>query len=405
MNIPENGSIDSWLAQETPEPVLEPELPIVDPHHHLWDIRTTATEPLSSFEQKVYLCDELTADIDASGHNVVQTVFAQCGAFYRADGPEEMRCVGETEFVQGIAAMSRSGIYGTARLCTGIFGAADLRPGKAVEPVLQAHLAASANFRGIRSAYPGDLNPLFQEGYALLSKYQLSFDNYSPDYQRLPVLAKLAAAHPEVPTVLFNHEGTTPGRVLERSIGQEFLSLKGHHWQDLDVAYEVKPVSGRPYRSWRLQRDYQNEMKGRNVIAVFDPTRHAVRVRSYTFSFYAGPDDPRVPTLDPSAGVDSAGVRRLNLLDPARVKVHPTPTHPTCGNEGARRPAPWTPMQCPNVDDSDRLYPELFYPIPEILPRSSDNCPDVFNLDQTDRDRDGLGDACDPDPTRAAGLR
>ena len=218
MNISENGSIDSWLAQETPEPVLEPELPIVDPHHHLWDIRTTATEPLSSFKQKVYLCEELTADIDASGHNVVQTVFAQCGAFYRADGPEEMRCVGETEFVQGIAAMSRSGIYGTARLCTGIFGAADLRPGKAVEPVLQAHLAASANFRGIRSAYPGDLNPLFQEGYALLSKYQLSFDNYSPDYQRLPVLAKLAAAHPEVP-VIVNHLG---GRIDPRADGDAF---------------------------------------------------------------------------------------------------------------------------------------------------------------------------------------
>jgi len=218
MNIPENGPIDRWLAQEAPEPVLEPELPIVDPHHHLWDIRNTETEPLASFEQKVYLCEELTADIDTSGHNIVQTVFAQCGAFYRADGPEEMRCVGETEFVHGIAAMSRSGIYGTARLCTGIFGVADLRPGKAVEPVLQAHLAASANFRGIRSAFPGDLNPLFQEGYALLGKYRLSFDNYSPDYQRLPLLAKLAAAHPEVP-VIVNHLG---GRIDPRAGGDAF---------------------------------------------------------------------------------------------------------------------------------------------------------------------------------------
>ena len=218
MNIPDNRPIESWLAQETPEDVLEPELPIVDPHHHLWDIRTTQTEPLASFEQKVYLCDEITADIDASGHNVVQTVFAQCGAFYRADGPEEMRCVGETEFVHGIAAMSRSGSYGTTRLCTGIFGAADLRLGKAVEPVLQAHLAASANFRGIRSAYPGDLNSLFQEGYALLGKYQLSFDNYSPDHQRLPVLARLAAAHPEVP-VIVNHLG---GKIDPHAEGNAF---------------------------------------------------------------------------------------------------------------------------------------------------------------------------------------
>ena len=94
----------------------------------------------------MYLCEEMAEEITASGHNVVQTVFAQCGAFYRADGPEEMRPVGETEFVQGIAAMSRSGRYGDARLCTGIFSTADLRLGKAVEPVLQAHLAASPNF-------------------------------------------------------------------------------------------------------------------------------------------------------------------------------------------------------------------------------------------------------------------
>jgi len=206
MTISENAAIERWLAEETPEPVLEPELPIIDPHHHLWDIRTTDTEPHSSFEQKLYLCEEITADIDQAGHNVVQTVFAQCGAFYRADGPEELRCVGETEFVQGIAAMSRSGIYGPTRLCTGIFGTADLRPGKAAEPVLQAHLATSANFRGIRSGFPGDLNAQFLEGYTLLGKYELSFDNYSPDYQRLPVLARLADTQPDVP-VIVNHLG------------------------------------------------------------------------------------------------------------------------------------------------------------------------------------------------------
>ena len=70
--------------------MLEPDLPIVDPHHHLWDLRTATTEPFLSFEQKVYLCDEISDDITTSGHNIVQTVFAQCAAFYRADGPE--RC-------------------------------------------------------------------------------------------------------------------------------------------------------------------------------------------------------------------------------------------------------------------------------------------------------------------------
>ncbi len=150
MNYPENEALERWLSQETAETVLEPELPIIDPHHHLWDIRSTTMEPHASFQQKVYLCEEITNDIQAAGHNIVQTVFAQCGAFYRADGPDEMKCVGETEFVQGIAAMSRSGIYGATRLCTGIFGTVDLRLGTGAKPVIQAHLAASPNFRGDR---------------------------------------------------------------------------------------------------------------------------------------------------------------------------------------------------------------------------------------------------------------
>ena len=202
MPYPENTPLEEWLAWETPEDVLEPDLPIIDPHHHLWDMRGEQ----APWEQKVYLCEEMAEEIRTSGHNVVQTVFAQCGAFYRADGPEEMRCVGETEFVHGIAAMSRSGKYGSARLCTGIFSTADLRLGAAAEPVLEAHLAASPNFRGIRSPFPSDLNAEFQEGYALLGKHNLSFDNYSPDYERLPALAQLANAHPEVP-IIVNHLG------------------------------------------------------------------------------------------------------------------------------------------------------------------------------------------------------
>lgn len=202
MPYAENAPLEDWLAQETPEDVLEPDLPIIDPHHHLWDMRGEQ----APWEQKVYLCEEMAEEIRTSGHNVVQTVFAQCGAFYHADGPEEMRCVGETEFVHGIAAMSRSGKYGSARLCTGIFSTADLRLGAAAEPVLEAHLAASPNLRGIRSPFPSDLNAEFQEGYALLGKHNLSFDNYSPNYERLPALARLANAHPEVPIVV-NHLG------------------------------------------------------------------------------------------------------------------------------------------------------------------------------------------------------
>jgi len=206
MTHPENKALDNWLAKQRPEVVLEPDRPIIDPHHHLWDLRRMSGEPLDSFQQKVYLIEEMTNDITQSGHNVVQTVFAQCMAFYRLSGDPTLRSVGETEFANGIAAMSASGLYGPSRLCTGIFSEVDLRNGQDAEPALQAHIAASANFRGIRGLFPSDLNDEYLAGYALLAKYDLSFDNYSPDVRRLSVLAELASRQPEVP-VIVNHLG------------------------------------------------------------------------------------------------------------------------------------------------------------------------------------------------------
>ena len=202
----ENTLIDEFQGRGPEEEVLEPELPIIDAHHHLWDIRTTENPAVKRFEQKFYLCEEITSDINRSGHNIVQTVYAECGAYLRADGPAAMRCVGETEFAHGISAMSRSGIYGNARLCSGIFGWADLRAGAAVEPVIQAHLAASPNFRGLRTPMPRELHDSFVDAMAVLAKYNLSYDNWSPDYQRLPRLAKLARAVPDV-TIIVDHLG------------------------------------------------------------------------------------------------------------------------------------------------------------------------------------------------------
>ena len=135
---------EAWLATAVPEPILDPELPIVDPHHHLW---LRGDHP--------YLLDELLADLN-TGHNVVATVFEECGSMYRAPnmsngGPPEMRPVGETEFVNGVAAMSDSGLYGPTRVAAGIVGTADLRLGDAVAAVLDAHLVAGGGrFRGIR---------------------------------------------------------------------------------------------------------------------------------------------------------------------------------------------------------------------------------------------------------------
>ena len=129
-----------WLAQ-VKEEIIEPDLPICDPHHHLWDTPTDR-----------YLLDEILEDTNG-GHNIVSTVFVECNSMFRAGGPEALKVIGETEFVQGIAAMSASGRYGNTRVANGIVSHADLTLGADVRPVLEAHIAASNNrFKGIRHA-------------------------------------------------------------------------------------------------------------------------------------------------------------------------------------------------------------------------------------------------------------
>jgi len=112
----------------TREAILEAELPIVDPHHHLWDRPTEILKDLPPSDHGFmdiikrvprYLLDELLADL-RSGHDVRATVYLECGAMYRADGPEVLRAVGEIEFVNGVAAMTASGLYGPVRACAGI---------------------------------------------------------------------------------------------------------------------------------------------------------------------------------------------------------------------------------------------------------------------------------------------
>ena len=116
---------EDWLDRRK-EPALEPELPIVDPHHHLW-VRPGWR----------YMLDDFLADA-RTGHNIVATVFVQANSMYRNSGPVEMRPVGETEFVNGMAAICASGYCGKTKVAAGIVGYADLRLGSRVEPVLAA---------------------------------------------------------------------------------------------------------------------------------------------------------------------------------------------------------------------------------------------------------------------------
>ncbi len=143
---------NEWLAL-TKEPTLEPEIPICDPHHHFWESRP---EP-AAYQR--YLLPELADDLN-SGHNVRSTVFIEVRSKYRADGPPEMRPVGEVEFVEALAESSATGQYGPARAAAAIIGHADLKLGGRVEPVLEALLAASPKrFRGIRYSCSWDPHP------------------------------------------------------------------------------------------------------------------------------------------------------------------------------------------------------------------------------------------------------
>mgnify|MGYP001819470180 FL=1 len=190
-----------WLARYTEE-ILEPDLAIIDPHHHLWD------RPGNR-----YLLDDILADTN-SGHNIVATVFVQCRAFHKGDGEEAMKPVGETEFVAGVAAMSESGAYGATRLCEGIVGHADLTLGADVERVLEAHQrAGGGRFRGIRHivAWEADkvlMNPAysplqhqladetFRDGLKTLGRMGLTFDAwlYHPQIDDLTAAARACPA-------------------------------------------------------------------------------------------------------------------------------------------------------------------------------------------------------------------
>jgi predicted TIM-barrel fold metal-dependent hydrolase len=201
---------EEWLRQWD-EQILEPELAIVDPHHHLWDRGGWR-----------YLLHELLEDLN-SGHRIIATVFLQCRSMYKAAGPAESRPVGETEFVNGIAAMSASGGFGPTRVCSGIVGYADMRLGSRVSDVLEAHIrAGGGRFRGIRhtTAWDADstvVNPAnvappwlmadnaFREGLKTLTALGLSFDAwlYHP---QIDELTDLARALPDTRIVL-NHVG------------------------------------------------------------------------------------------------------------------------------------------------------------------------------------------------------
>ena len=213
------------------EAIIDPDLPIIDPHHHLWDLRPLMNafpQPRHDFIETLvdaayYTFDALHSDTH-SGHNVVGTVFMECGAFYDPSRGDAFKTVGEVEFVNGVAAQGASGLYGNYRPCAAIIGHADLALGDGAAEVLEAlKAAAPERFKGIRHQGAWDSDPAtlgppfhapdglyldskFREGFAHLGRLGLTFDAWVLEPQ-LPDVVDLARAFPDQPICL-DHCGT-----------------------------------------------------------------------------------------------------------------------------------------------------------------------------------------------------
>ena len=196
---------------------IDAAMPIVDPHMHFFHRG-----------ENRYLVEEFARDVVQSGHNIEATVAIECKAFYRAGGPEDLRCIGETEFFVGMAALCESGKYTRTRGAAAIVPFADLMLGDAVRPVLEAHIeAGNGRVRGIRQPSKWDadpvvrgtygpqraglyLEPAFRKGLAVATSLGLSFDA-SVYHPQLPDLVDLVRAHPDANIILI-HSGSPVGR-------------------------------------------------------------------------------------------------------------------------------------------------------------------------------------------------
>lgn len=198
-----------WRAQLR-EDIIEPERPIIDAHHHLWNRPDDR-----------YFLDDFLADA-RTGHNVVASVFVECGQMYRKGVEPLMAPIGEVELVNGIAAMAASGNFGNILVAAGIVGTADLTVGPDVARILDAQIQASPRYRGIRLTTkwdadedlntgrylipPGIMKDAdFRAGFAMLGPRKLSFDAMIYQTQILE-LADLARAFPDT-TIVLNHIG------------------------------------------------------------------------------------------------------------------------------------------------------------------------------------------------------
>ncbi|NTZ41583.1 amidohydrolase family protein [Altererythrobacter sp. SALINAS58] len=254
-----------------PEEIIEPELPIIDPHHHLWDLRPIIPafpEPRHDFLEAIsgaayYTFDALQADTkggSAEGHNIIGTVFMECGAFYNPAYGDADKVVGEVEFVNGVAAQGASGLYGTYRPCATIIGHADLARGDAARSTLERlQQAAPERFKGIRHAAAWDANAdvlgppfhapeglyesdAFRKGFRHLGQMGLTFDAWVLEPQ-LPDVIALARAFPDQPIIL-DHCGTPLNIASYRGTLPEYFERWQKNIRDLGTCENVSVKLG-----------------------------------------------------------------------------------------------------------------------------------------------------------------
>jgi len=203
------------LKEPRQEAVLEPDLPMCDAHHHLWE-----------YPGNVYLGKNLIEDIDA--HNVVQTVVVEAW-------PRNMRSGGrmkEPAEETALAVAESNSNPGRTRIAGGIVGYADLMAGKAVEKVIESHIiAGQGRFRGIRPA-PGSVltDREFLEGCSVVNKHNLVID-VVVRYRQLPELVGLAAKYPETP-IIINHLALLPTRRPNQNPPGEISDYDIEAWKD-----------------------------------------------------------------------------------------------------------------------------------------------------------------------------
>ena len=203
-----------WLDQIV-EPIIDPSLPIIDTHHHLWPEGGALP----------YGIKNLAADT-GSGHNVVATVFIECRASYWPDRPRHLKPVGETEFVTTQAAELTERYPGSAPIA-GIVAHADLAIGDHLGEVLDAHAEAGGSlFKGIRDALSSPLEPellaipgrappgrfadeAFRNGVRELGRRGLSYDTWHYHHQNSEMLELARAASGT--TMVLDHFGTPLG--------------------------------------------------------------------------------------------------------------------------------------------------------------------------------------------------